>query len=163
MNVDDILRATESFPRRVFGDGEFILQDGVRSSSLLVLESGVIEVQRRSIAVVRMDEAGSVVGELGLLLDTPASADVVAIGPVTVRVIADAPAFFVESPDFALYLATTLARRLWQVSTYLSDLQEQLADRGDTLGLVPAVLRDLLGSTRAPADPGSDRETDHPY
>ena len=163
MDVDDILRATETFPRRQFADGEFVLTDGVRSSSLLVLESGVIEVQRRGIAVVRMAEPGSVVGELGLLLDTPASADVVAVGPVTMRSIVDAPTFFAESPDFALYLATTLARRLFQVSTYLSDLQEQLAHRGDTLGLVPAVLQDLLGSSRSPADPGSDRDTDHPY
>jgi len=163
MELDDILRATESFPREQFADGEHVLTDGVRSGSLLVLESGILEVRRRGIAVVRMDEPGSVVGELGLLLNTPATADVVAVGPVTVRTILDAATFFAEYPDFGRYLATTLARRLWQVTTYLGDLQEQLAHRGDTLGLVPVVLHDLLGSNRPPADPGSDRDTDHPY
>jgi hypothetical protein len=56
-----------------------------------------------------------------------------------------------------------LASRLVQVTTYLSDLQEQYADRDDTLGLVPVVLRELLGSARPPADPGSDREAESPY
>lgn len=163
MDSADILRLTESARREHFDDGAFVLTDGVRSSSLFVLDQGTVEVQRGGRAVVRMDEPGSVVGELGLLLDAPASADVVAVGPVTVRRIDDAATFFVESPEFARHLATTLAKRLWQVSTYLSDLQEQFADQGTTLGLVPTVLEGLLGSDRPEPEPGSERAPDVPY
>ena len=88
---------------------------------------------------------------------------VVAVGPCVVRRMDDAARTFADSPEFARHLATMLAQRLWQISTYLTDLQVQYADRDDTLGLVPSVLRDLLGSGRAPAEPGSDREDESPY
>jgi CRP/FNR family cyclic AMP-dependent transcriptional regulator len=130
---------------------------------LIVLVSGVLEVQRRGRALVRISTPGAIVGELGLLLDAPASADVVAVGSVTVRRIDDADRFFSESPDFARPLATLLARRLWQISTYVSDLQEQFAGRSEVLGLVPSVLHELLGSTLPEPDPGSEREADSPY
>ena len=140
-----------------------LLQQGVRSGALFVLVSGVLEVQRRGRAVVQIAAPGAIVGELGLLLDSPASADVVAVGSATVRRIDDAARFFEESPDFARYLATLLARRLWQISTYLSDLQEQFADSGEVLGLMPNVLQELLGSSLPEPDPGSEREVDSPY
>ena len=73
------------------------------------------------------------------------------------------PEFFERYPGFGRYLATLLARRLWQVTTYLGDLQAQFADRPDILGLVPTVLEDLLGNDRPEPDLGSDREHDSPY
>jgi CRP-like cAMP-binding protein len=103
------------------------------------------------------------VGELGLLLDSPASADVVAIGEATVRRLDDAAEVFAEVPEFARFLATLLARRLWQISTYLSDLHEQFADRGEVLGLLPTVLQELMGSNMSELDPGSEREVASPY
>lgn len=163
MNAADILDVTADRPDIVVADGERILEHGVRSHSLFVLVDGVLEVRRGGRAVVQIGEPGAVVGELGLLLDSPASADVVAVGSVTVRRIDDADEFFVRYPGFSRYLATLLARRLWQVSTYLSDLQAQFADRPDILGLVPKVLEELLGSARPEPDVGSDREDESPY
>lgn len=163
MNATDILEVTADRPGIVVADGERILEHGVRSHALYVLVEGVLEVQRGGRAVVQIDDPGAVVGELGLLLDSPASADVVAVGTATVRKLDDAAEFFERYPGFSRYLATLLARRLWQVSTYLSDLQAQFADRPDILGLVPKVLEDLLGSTRPEPDLGSDREDESPY
>jgi hypothetical protein len=80
-----------------------------------------------------------------------------------VRRLDDAERTFAENPEFARHLATVLAHRLWQISTYLTDLQVQYADRADTLGLMPEVLRELLGGRHAPLEPGSDRETESPY
>jgi CRP/FNR family cyclic AMP-dependent transcriptional regulator len=157
------LRLTAHNADLLVADGEMLLQQGVRSGALFVLVSGVLEVQRRGRAVVQIAAPGAIVGELGLLLDSPASADVVAVGSATVRRIDDAARFFEESPDFARYLATLLARRLWQISTYLSDLQEQFADSGEVLGLMPNVLQELLGSSLPEPDPGSEREVDSPY
>lgn len=163
MNADDIVVATADRPDVGIGDGEAILTDGVRSHALFVLVAGTLEVRRAGQVVATIDEPGAVVGELGLLLGVPATADVVAVGSATVRRIDDAEEFFVRYPGFSRYLATLLARRLWQVSTYLSDLQAQFADRSDILGLVPTVLEDLLGSDRPEPDLGSDREDDSPY
>jgi CRP/FNR family cyclic AMP-dependent transcriptional regulator len=163
LSTADILQMTADLPDEVIADGSALLVDGVRSQALFVLIEGELEVSRRGRAVVRMSEPGSVVGELGLLLDSPASADVIAVGTVRVRRVDDAADLFATSPEFARYLATVLARRLWQVSTYLSDLQEQFAGRGEVLGLVPRVLGELLGSSLPDLDPGSEREIDSPY
>ena len=157
------MRLTSDRPDEVVGDGVMILRQGERSGALFVLVSGVLEVQRRGRAVVQIGAPGAVVGELGLLLDSPASADVLAVGTTTVRRIDDAEEFFANVPEFAHHLATLLARRLWQISTYLSDVQEQFADRGEVLGLLPTVLQELLGSSRPDPEPGSERELDSPY
>lgn len=153
---------TSDLPSTAIADGDTILRQG-QPGALYVLVEGTLEVQRRGRAVVQIREPGAVVGELGLLLRSPASADVLAVGPSVVRRVDDAEALFASSPEFARHLATILAGRLWQISTYLSDLQEQFSDRGEVLGLVPQVLADLMGSTRPAPDPGSDRERDSPY
>ena len=163
MDAVDILRLTGERPNEPLADGELVLREGERSGALFVLVAGVLEVRRRGRAVVQISAAGAIVGELGLLLDSPASADVVAVGPATVRRIDDAARFFAEVPEFARHLATLLARRLWQISTYLTDLQEQFADRGEVLGLMPGVLQELLGSSLPEPEPGSERELESPY
>ena len=162
-NVIDIIEMTRSAPDIAVADGELVVVEGERTGYLVVLVEGTLEVRRRGRAVVQMSEPGTIVGELGLLLDTVASADVVAIGECVIRRMDDAERTFAENPEFARHLASLLAHRLWQISTYLSDVQAQYADRSDTLGLMPAVLQELLGGRRPPADPGSEREPESPY
>lgn len=159
----DIIEMTSAVPDLPVADGTKVIVEGERTGALYVLVEGVLEVRRRGRAVVRMSEPGTIVGELGLLLDTVASADVVAVGECVVRRLDDAERTFVDNPAFARHLATLLAHRLWQISTYLTDLQVQYADRADTLGLMPDVLRELLGGRRPVAEPGSDREPESPY
>jgi len=159
----NILEMTNGSHEILVQDGEPVISEGDRSGALFVLVEGALEVRRHDRAIARIADPGAIVGELGLLLDIPASADVIACGACTVRRMDDAAATFDSNPEFARHLATLLARRLWQISTYLSDLQEQYADREDTIGLMPTVLRELLDGTRPPAEPGSERETDSPY
>jgi CRP-like cAMP-binding protein len=125
--------------------------------------SGTLEVQRRGIAIVQITEPGAVIGELGMLLEQPASADVVAVGEAVVHRIDDGEQLISEYPEFMSFLARMLARRLWQVSTYLSDIQEQFAGSSTTMGLVPTVLKELLDSSASSLDVGSEREPDSPY
>jgi CRP/FNR family transcriptional regulator, cyclic AMP receptor protein len=163
VDAAEILALTADHPEMALADGAPLLVEGVRGDSLYVLVSGALEVRRRERTVTVITEPGSVVGEMGLLLQSPASADVLASGNTTVRRIDDAEAFFERYPSFSRYVATLLAQRLLQISTYLADLQEQFADRTDILGLVPTVIENLLGSDRAAPDVGSEREPDAPY
>lgn len=149
-----------------FADGEVVVRDGDRTGALFVLVEGGLEVRRNGHPIARFSEPGTIVGEMGLLLDIPATADVVAAGDTAVRRMDDAEGCFGSNPGFARHLATVLAQRLWSVTTYLGDLQDQYADRSDTLGLMPTVLGDLLGGARPAGDGvelGSDREPDSPY
>jgi CRP-like cAMP-binding protein len=159
----DVLELTRDSPDLTVSDGDVIIRQGDRTNGLVVLVSGTVAVSRRGNIVTEMSNPGTIMGELGLLLDIPATADVIAVGECVVRRMTDAEATFADNPAFARHLATMLAARLLHVSSYLSDLQEQYADRDDTLGLVPAVLRDLLSGSAAPIDAGSEREPDSPY
>ncbi len=163
MNLADILDLVVDAPTRAYSDGDRLLQEGERSAAIHVLVEGELEVVRRGRAVVRIAEPGAIVGELGLLLDEPATADVVAVGPVTVHHVEGGDELFTRYPALMGHLATMLARRLQQISTYLTDLQEQFAGQSATLGLVPNVLRELLDSQAEDLDTGSDRERDSPY
>jgi CRP-like cAMP-binding protein len=163
MTASHVLSLTESRQRRTVADGQLLIRAAQAHPALYVLESGrlVIELGGRRINTV--DEPGSVLGELGMLLDIPATADVRADGDVVVREIDDAEQLFDDVPQFARFVATTLARRLHQITGYLEDLQEQFAEQPGTLGLVPQVLEDLLSDAGDPVDPGSERERDSPY
>jgi len=164
--VIDILQLTRDEPTLEVTDGDAVMRDGERSGALFILVEGGLEVRRHDQTIARFTEPGTIVGEMGLLLDVPATADVVAVGDTVVRRFDDAERCFDTNPEFARHLATVLAQRLWQVTTYLADLRDQYADRSDTLGLVPQVLGDLLGGARsgtATVEVGSEREADSPY
>jgi CRP/FNR family transcriptional regulator, cyclic AMP receptor protein len=159
----DVLRLTEAAPERRVDAGETIIGFGDADPALFVLVSGELEVRRDGATLAHLSEPGAIVGELSLLLGTPASADVVAVGPSVVRRVDDAAQLFREVPEFGQHLAITLAGRLHRVTTFLGDLQEQFADRPGTLGLVPTVLKGLLSQDQRDVDLGSDREPDSPY
>lgn len=154
---------TTGAPERRLSAGEYLIRFGEHEPALYLLCSGVLEVRRDDHPLATFREPGSVVGELSLLLGTPASADVVATEPTVVRRVDDAGRLFHEVPAFGQHLAVTLARRLHRLTGLLGDLHDQFAHRPGTLGLVPNVVAELMSDDRPPADPGSDREPDVPY
>ena len=163
MSADHLLALTEGEPERRLAAGEHLIGFGEAEPALYLLCEGGLEVRRDDHMLAVLREPGSVVGELSLLLGTPASADVVATAPSVVRRVDDADRLFREVPEFGQHLAVTLARRLHRVTSLLGDLHRQFADRPGTLGLVPGVVAGLMGDDRPPAEPGSDREPDVPY
>jgi CRP-like cAMP-binding protein len=163
MEHADVLEIARRHPALQCSDGELVITAGDPESALYVLVSGTLEVRVGDRVIASVTEPGSIVGEIGLLLGTPASADVGAVGEAVVHRIDDAAALFTEHPGFGQHLAVVLARRLRQVTTFLADIEDQFANRRDTLGLVPDVLSELLGGTVGDIDSGSERETDSPY
>ena len=163
MHADDVLALTATTDRRTLGDGEFLIRAGAEHSPLFVLESGGLSIELGGARINHVSTPGSVLGELGLLLEMGASADVRADGEVVVREVQDADRLFDDNPQFARHVATTLARRLYRVTTYLDDLQRQFADERGSLGLVSQVLGDLLRDPGDEIDAGSEREADSPY
>jgi CRP/FNR family transcriptional regulator, cyclic AMP receptor protein len=163
VNSDDLLALVASEPRVTYEPGEKLINVGDRHPRVFVLASGVLQVERDGRVLARFDEGGSITGEIGLLLGTPATADVVAVESSVVHVVDDAERYLDQQPEFARHLAEVLARRLSRVTSYIDDVYRQFEQHGGTLGLVPQVLDDLLGSQRREIDPGSEREPDSPY
>jgi len=163
MGAADIIPLIDGAPERHLVVGETVIAQDEADPALFVLISGTLEARRGDAVLAQIAEPGAIVGELSLLLGTPASADVVAVEPSVVRRIDDAGQLFRDVPEFGQHLAIMLARRLHRVTTFLGDLQDQFADRPGTLGLVPTVLSGLLDQEHQEFVLGSDREPDAPY
>jgi CRP-like cAMP-binding protein len=138
-----ILAQCDGLPRLDFAKGEVLLREGERSGKLLVLATGILKVSRGETDVALVSEPGAILGEMSVLLDLPHTASVRAATRSSVHVIEHASSFLQSHPEIALPIATLLARRLLNATTYLADLKEQFRDREDHLGMVDEVLDSL--------------------
>ncbi len=140
----DILDYCEGLEQVAFKPGQLMLPEGERLGRLYVLVEGQVEVIRERTQVTHVDEPGSIFGEMAVLLDMPHSASVKALSPVKAYEIPDALTFLDKRPEFALHIATMLARRLYYTTSYLVDLQQQAAGKRQDLDLVDQILASLV-------------------
>ena len=157
----DVVALTEGMPERTVPAGASVFDDDDDARAVLVLVSGRLRVHQGGAELARLDQPGAFVGEIGALLGTPRSAEVVAIDDSVVRTIGEPGSFFEAHPELALELARQLAGRLHRLVAYLGDVREQYADRDDHLGMLDAVLARLSSRTPVDIDPGSDRSPDY--
>ncbi len=126
--------------------GTLLIEEGEQSPGLFILRSGTLEVRRSGQLVAVVEEPGSMVGEMALLLGSPSTADVVARDDASLYEIADPEDFFATHPQVSLFLARILAQRLHAVTGYLAELRERYGDAEDHLGLASAMVERLLAS-----------------
>ena len=149
MTPDDLLALAAAGAVLDLDDGDVVIRTGETDHAVHVLMSGALAVRRGGIAVASLRGPGAIVGELGLLLGTPATADVVVDGGATVGRLDDARELFRDQPEFGRHLAILLAQRLQRATNFLGDLEQLYSDAEGALGLVPAVMTDLLGAQQA--------------
>ena len=140
----DILDYCQGLGQVSFKPGTVMLPEGERLGRLYVLLEGQVEVIRERTQVTHVDEPGSIFGEMAVLLDMPHSATVKALSSVTAYEIPDALTLLDSRPEFALHIATMLARRLYYTTSYLVDLQQQSAGKRQDLDLVDQILASLV-------------------
>lgn len=156
-------RGALGLPEVTFSDGTEVLVEGSRHRQLLILVSGAVRISAQGAEISVIDEPGSIMGEMAILLDAPATATVTTIGKTRFLRSVDPERLMREHPGLALEIAQTLARRLDLVTRYLADLRNQYADREDHLGVVDEVLGSLLQHQGPAEQPGSEREAQAPY
>jgi CRP/FNR family cyclic AMP-dependent transcriptional regulator len=105
-----------------------IMAEGDRSSGLYILLSGKVKV------VLRSEEGKEIIlailnpteffGEMALLDEAPRSADIIAMAPTSVLVIAkqEFKSWLQRQPDMALVIIKTLAQRLREADRKIGDL-----------------------------------------
>lgn len=150
--------ALTSWPRRAVAAGTPLIREGERSDQLFVLVDGAFDIVRSGVRIVQVREPGAFLGEIGPLLEQPATASVIAARDSMVQVISPAGEAVRTDPVLTLAIAQLLARRLQTVTAYLVDLQQQYADSNTHLALMDQVLAQLMelppvGAQRA----GSER------
>jgi CRP/FNR family transcriptional regulator, cyclic AMP receptor protein len=153
-----ILEHCRDVPVVTIADGADLLGEGQKTGRVYVLAEGRIEILRGGTQVTILDEPGSVVGEMSILLDSPHTATARAMGDVRVHAITDAPAFFREHPAMSWLVASLLAHRLNAATTYLVDLKRQFAGHGDHLEMVGEILETLIHQQERDFRPGSARD-----
>jgi CRP-like cAMP-binding protein len=142
-----------SQPQRKLEAGDVLITEGSAGGMLYVLEAGKLVVERDGVALATITEPGALIGEMSVLLGTPNSADVRAIGPSKVREIRDGMAFLQSQPAALLQLATALATRLDNTSSIVVRLQGEHRDKPEQHGIFTRLAASLLYG--APADPNA--------
>lgn len=124
---------TKSFthPPKIFPQGALLIEEGGQQGSLFILDSGTVEVLRGGMVVATIDEAGSVIGEMSVLLDRPHSASVRAQTTVIAHVVENAAVALHKHPELTYKVAQILARRLAATTTFLVNSRARLAGTGD--------------------------------
>lgn len=118
---------TYSAPVRDLRIGDELITQGTMGTDLFVLESGQLAVERDGVKIATIDQADSLIGEMGLLLHRPHSATVRAETNSKVRVVADAMRVLERHPDITLRLASLLCHRLDETSGLVSELSRKVS------------------------------------
>ena len=142
--MGSILDICAGLPRQDLSPGAVLLAEGETSGRLYVLAEGTVEVLRGDTQVAVVEEAGSVFGEMSVLLNRPHTATVRAMSPVGVFVFDDAQSFLESHPEIAFQLGKLLAERLNAATTYLVDLKRQFEGHANHFGMVGEVLETLM-------------------
>jgi len=138
--------------------GTVLVAEGETTGRVYVLAQGRIEVLRGDTQVTVLDEPGSMIGEMSVLLGAPHTATARAMGDIDVHVIENGAAFFRTHPELSWLVARVLAVRLNAATTYLVDLKRQFAHYDDHLHMVGEVLETLMHQQERDFSPGSDRD-----
>jgi CRP-like cAMP-binding protein len=159
----EILVQCADLPLREIAPGEVLIEQGEMRGRLYVLEDGAMTIERDGVAFAFVDTAGSVLGELSIVLSRPATATVRASTGCRLRVAEDAHAFLTERPGVALAVLRTVAARLDGLTGYLADVKRQFADHASHFGMIDEVLNALIHHQPPDVTPGSARDPDPEY
>ena len=132
---EGIAHLAERGTSRRFAAGEVLMRQDEASSTMFVILSGRVRVERAlpSEGAVGLAELGpgDVVGEMGLLDRAPRSATVTAIEPTqALEIHATALAFvLIEYPEVATALLRTLSHRLRTTDELVEEMSRRQAER----------------------------------
>lgn len=120
-----LLDLVDSLPARNLSPGDVLIAQGSAGGDIFILEAGTLAVTRDGVKLASIETPGAPIGEMSVVLGTPASATVTADRPATVRVLADARAALAGDPELTFRLARLMASRLDITSALLVDLTRQ--------------------------------------
>ena len=130
----------QHLPEKSYAAGEELIVGGSDHHCLFFLKTGKVEIVRDGHRITLIKTPGSVLGEMSVLLNRPATADVVAVEEVTCYIAEDPLNFLRQHPDIAVQVGVALAYRVDAATQYLVDVKEQMKECSDHIGMVDGVL-----------------------
>jgi len=109
----------EGMSEKKFGKGEVLFSEGDKTSDLYVLLTGAVEVTKQGFHIATINDSGDYFGELSSLLGIPRTGTVKVVEDATLLVVSAnrLRELFGKTPQLALRMTTTLARRLAKTTT----------------------------------------------
>jgi CRP/FNR family transcriptional regulator, cyclic AMP receptor protein len=156
----NILDKCAGLPEVHLPAGTILLNEGEKSGKLYILIDGEFEVSHGGVQIANISTAGSVFGEMSILLDAPHTASVKALRPSRAFLVDDVGKFLQAAPQVMHHIAALLALRLQLVTGYLADLKRQYAEHSNHLGMVDEVLGTLLHQQRQETIAGPSQGSD---
>jgi len=154
----ELLDYCKSLPEVSVEPGEVLLAEGTKSGLIFILIEGEVDILKKDFRIGKLDQPGSLIGEISALLDIPHIASVVAKSSSRLYKIENQSDFLKSNTEFTYPLAILLAKKLNTITNYLADIREQYNDRGDHLGMVDQILEELINQQDEEQQPGSDRD-----
>ena len=108
-----------------FKNGEIITKEGSTENQVFILQEGVIGVFKGDLQLAKFSKKGTVVGEMGTILNHPRTATIKALSDAKVEVVDfDLDNVISERPELAKQILIGLANRLMETTEYYWQLAE---------------------------------------
>jgi CRP-like cAMP-binding protein len=99
--------------KKYYSIGETIVREGEPSEGWFVLLNGKVGVVKRDLSITEFSESGTVFGELGVFLNIPRTATLIALEPTSILFVRlDLDELIRNHPDIAKKIIVGLASRL---------------------------------------------------
>ena len=117
-NIEDL-----NLPEVNFSKGDTLLEEGVASSTLYILQSGEVSITASGEQLCTCDVKGTVFGESSVLLGSKTSAKVSVSKDASFLVIEDAASFLKTQPELIFGIAQILAERINHMNQVFVDIK----------------------------------------
>jgi CRP/FNR family transcriptional regulator, cyclic AMP receptor protein len=124
--MSNLLDNCSQLPVRAYAKGDVILKEGHQEGEILVLKSGMVEIQVGDSTITTISTPGALFGEIALLLERGHSATAIALKPCEFHVLANAAKALANHPEINQEISRSLARRLIRASESIADLTKQV-------------------------------------
>ncbi|MCM8525308.1 MAG: cyclic nucleotide-binding domain-containing protein [Lentisphaeraceae bacterium] len=119
-----------NLPSVDFNAGDVILEEGITSSKIYILQSGKVRVVAKGEEICTIDVKGAVFGETSVLLGHETSAKVEAVGESSFLLIDDAANYLKSQPELIYNIAMILAGRIVNMNQLFVEMRGELGNKG---------------------------------
>lgn len=113
---------------KTYPHDSIIINEGVLGKQIYILIDGKIEVTKNNKFITHINDGGSILGEISMLLGLPYTATCRSVGETHLYEIEITPRFLEDNPKLLLMIARDLARKLHKATSALASSNNDLSN-----------------------------------
>lgn len=108
--------------------GTILIKEGEMNRNVYILTQGRVSIRTKSHEIAKVDEPGTILGEISVLLSTLPVATVTTLEPSRFYVVNNFLKFLEDNPKAAVSVAQVLACRLINMNNHFVQIKDELAN-----------------------------------